>query len=97
MYQPIFPVWVEDYRQKEGCVLLATADFAAAGAMSSAAAVRDHIEVSYSVTEKQRDGDLLANIKGIDGAMLTLPQAPEDWPDRRFLEHRFKQFRERLG
>ena len=32
-----------------------------------------------SPLQKQRDGDLLANIKGIDGARLTLPQAPEDW------------------
>ena len=180
VYQPIFPVWVGDFRQEEGYALLATADFATAGAVSSAAAARERIEVSYSVTEarirnhqawfsartkaaycwrcafsglpvrellvgahivpdaegglpsvqngicmsalhhvafdshligvdpdyrihvasplqKQRDGDLLANIKGIDGARLTLPQAPEDWPDRRFLERRFKQFRERLG
>ena len=180
VYQPVFPVWVEDFRQEEGYVLLATADFAPAATVSSVAAVRERIEVSYSVTEarirnhqawfsartkaayswrcafsglpvrellvgahivpdaegglpsvrngicmsalhhvafdshligvdpdycvhvasplrKQRDGDLLANIKGIDGARLTLPQAREDWPDRRFLERRFKQFRERLG
>ena len=50
-----------------------------------------------SPLREQRDGDLLANIKGIDGARLGLPQAREDWPARRFLERRFKQFREALG
>ncbi len=51
VYQPIFPVWVGDFRQEEGYALLATADFATAGAVSSAAAARERIEVSYSVTE----------------------------------------------
>ena len=179
-YQPIFPVWVADFRQEEGYVLLATADFAVAGVTTPAAAVRESIEASYSpimtrtrnhqawfsartkaayrwrcafsglpVRElligahivpdseggppsvrngicmsalhhvafdshligvdpdyrvhlaaplrEQQDGDLLANIKGIDGAELRLPRAPEDWPDRRFLERRFKQFQETLG
>ncbi len=49
-YQPIFPVWVEAFRQEEGHVLLATADFAVAEAASPAAAVRDSIEASYSLT-----------------------------------------------
>ncbi len=179
-YQPIFPVWVEDFRQEEGCVLLATADFAVTEVVSPVAAVRESLEASYSpITTRtrnhqawfsartkaayrwrcafsglpvrellvgahivpdaeggppsvrngicmsalhhiafdsnligvdpdyrvhvasplreQRDGDLLANIKGIDGARLGLPQAREDWPARRFLERRFKQFREALG
>ena len=51
VYQPIFPVWVKDFRREEGHVLLATADFAAVGAAASATAVRERIEVSYSVTE----------------------------------------------
>jgi putative restriction endonuclease len=180
MYQPILPVWVGDFRQEEGYVLLATADFAVAGVASPATAVRESIEASYSVSttrtrnhqawfsartkaayrwrcafsglpvrellvgahivpdheggaasvqngicmsalhhvafdsqligvdpdyrvhvasplREHQDGDLLANIKAIDGALLRLPQAREDWPDRRFLERRFKQFRETLG
>ena len=179
-YQPVFPVWVEDFRQEEGYVLLATADFAVAEVVSPVAAVREGIEASYSAIttrirnhqawfsartkaayrwrcafsglpvrellvgahivpdaeggppsvrngicmsalhhvafdshligvdpdyrvhvasplREQQDGDLLANIKRIDGARLRLPQAPEDWPDRRFLDRRFKQFREMLG
>ena len=179
-YQPIFPVWVEDFRQEEGYVLLSTADFAVAGVVSPAVAVRESIEASYSLVatrtrnhqawfsartkaayrwrcafsglpvrellvgahivpdaeggppsvrngicmsalhhvafdshligvdpgyrvhvasplREQHDGDLLANIKEIDGGLLRLPQAREDWPDRRFLERRFKQFQEMLG
>ena len=179
VYQPIFPVWVKDFRQEEGYVLLATADFAVAGVVSPVAAVRESLEASYSLVatrarnhqawfsartkaayrwrcafsglpvrellvgahivpdaeggapsvrngicmsalhhvafdshligvdpdyrvhvasplREQQDGDLLANIKGIDGARLGLPQAPEDWPDRRFLERRFKRFQEML-
>lgn len=179
-YQPVFPVWVEDFRQEEGYVLLATADFAVTEVVSPVAAVREGIEASYSAIttrtrnhqawfsartkaayrwrcafsglpvrellvgahivsdaeggppsvrngicmsalhhvafdshligvdpdyrvhvasplREQQDGDLLANIKRIDGARLRLPQAPEDWPDRRFLDRRFKQFREMLG
>ena len=49
-YQPIFPVWVEAFRQEEGHVLLATADFAVAEVVSPAAAVRESIEASYSLT-----------------------------------------------
>ena len=49
-YQPIFPVWVEAFRQEEGHVLLATADFAVAEVVSPAAAVRESIESSYSLT-----------------------------------------------
>lgn len=180
VYQPIFPVWIEDFRQEEGCVLLATADFAVAGVASPASAVRESIEASYSLVatrtrnhqawfsartkaayrwrcafsglpvrallvgahivpdalggppsvpngicmsalhhvafdshligvdpdyrvhvasplREQQDGDLLATIKGVDGVLLRLPQAREDWPDRRFLERRFKQFQEMLG
>ena len=176
-YQPILPVWVADFRQEGGYVLLATADFAVAGVTTPAVAVRESIEASYSLIatrtrnhqawfsartkaayrwrcafsglpvrellvgahivpdgdggppsvrngicmsalhhvafdshligvdpdyrvhvasplREQLDGDLLANIKGIDGALLRLPKAREDWPDRRFLERRFRQFRE---
>ena len=179
-YQPIFPVWVEVFRQEEEHVLLATADFAVAEAVSPAAAVRESIEASYSLTttrtrnhqawfsartkaayrwrcafsglpvrellvgahivpdaeggppsvqngicmsalhhvafdsqligvdpdyrvhvaaplREQQDGDLLATIKGIDGTLLRLPRAREDWPDRGFLERRFEHFREKLG
>ena len=49
-YQPIFPVWVADFRTDAGFVLLATADFAVAEAASPAAAVRESIEASYSLT-----------------------------------------------
>ena len=48
-YQPIFPVWVEHFRQEEGYVLLATADFAVGGVVSPVDAVRERIEASYSL------------------------------------------------
>ena len=55
-YQPIFPVWVEDFRQEEGCVLLATADFAVTEVVSPVAAVRESLEVSYSpITTRTRN------------------------------------------
>lgn len=50
VYQPIFPVWIADFRTHD--VLLATADFLAAGqpAPLPAAAIADAIPVSYSST-----------------------------------------------
>ena len=47
-YQPIFPVWVKGYKQEEGYVLLATADFEVPK-VGSANTVRDSIEASYSL------------------------------------------------
>ena len=49
MYQPIFPVWVKEFKQEEGYVLLATADFEAAR-MGSADTAREGVEASYSST-----------------------------------------------
>ena len=52
VYQPVFPVWVADFRAAESHVLLATADFMAAGQQphQPVAAMRDSVEVSYSAT-----------------------------------------------
>ncbi len=52
VYQPVFPVWVADFRPAEDHVLLATADFVAAGQQphQPVAAMRDSVEVSYSAT-----------------------------------------------
>lgn len=47
IYQPIFPVWIKDFKQEEECVLLATADFEIPE-VGSANTVRDSIEASYS-------------------------------------------------
>ena len=47
IYQPIFPVWIKDFKQEEGYALLATADFEVPE-VGSANTVRDSIEVSYS-------------------------------------------------
>ena len=47
IYQPIFPVWIKDFKQEEGYALLATADFEVPK-VGSANTVRDSIEASYS-------------------------------------------------
>ena len=47
IYQPMFPVWIKDFKQEEGYVLLATADFEVPE-LGSANTVRDRIEASYS-------------------------------------------------
>ena len=47
IYQPIFPVWIKDFKQEEGYALLATADFEVPK-VGSANTVRDNIEASYS-------------------------------------------------
>ncbi|MDE2723564.1 MAG: HNH endonuclease, partial [Gemmatimonadota bacterium] len=47
IYQPIFPVWIKDFKQEEGHVLLATADFEIPE-LGSANTARDSIEASYS-------------------------------------------------
>lgn len=47
IYQPIFPVWIKDFKQEEGHVLLATADFEIPK-VDSANTARDSIEASYS-------------------------------------------------
>ena len=49
VYQPIFPVWVEQSRLEEGYVLLATAD-AAAGKEKLAVVAMEGVEASYSLT-----------------------------------------------
>ena len=48
-YQPIFPVWVKEFKQEEGYVLLATADFEVAK-IGSADTAGEGIEASYSST-----------------------------------------------
>ena len=48
MYLPIFPVWVKEFKQEEGYVLLATADFEVPE-VGSANTVRDSNEASYSL------------------------------------------------
>ena len=48
-YQPIFPVWVREFKKEEGYVLLATADFEVAR-IGSADTARESIEASYSLT-----------------------------------------------
>ncbi len=54
------------------------------------------IHVARSVRDG-RDGPLLDNLKGLDGARLRLPVRPEDRPDREFLDWRFERFREAAG
>lgn len=40
----------------------------------------------------QRDGPLLAALRGLDHSRLRLPASRSDWPDRTFLEERFTVF-----
>ena len=47
IYQPIFPVWIKDFKQEKGYALLATADFEILE-VGSANTARDSIEASYS-------------------------------------------------
>ena len=49
VYQPIFPVWVERFREDQGYALLAAADFIDAGNIPTLG-VRDSVEASYSLT-----------------------------------------------
>lgn len=48
-YRPVFPVWIERFFEDAGHVLLAATELAGADERP-AAAVRDHVEASYSVT-----------------------------------------------
>lgn len=48
-YRPVFPVWIERFFEDAGHVLLAATESAGADERP-AAAVRDHVEASYSVT-----------------------------------------------
>ena len=41
---------------------------------------------------ERHDGDLLANLKDLDGTRLRLPSQRDDWPDPAYLEQRFAQF-----
>ena len=53
VYQPVFPVWIEDFRPKDGYVLVATADFEHHGQSSVVAsrfALPSEIETIYSLT-----------------------------------------------
>ena len=53
VYQPVFPVWIADFRPTAGHVLLATADFVVPGQQQNEhriEAVRDSVDVSYSLT-----------------------------------------------
>ena len=59
VYQPIFPVWVEDFRTEDGYVLVATADFQHHGqssvlasrfALPSEFALSSEIDPTYSLT-----------------------------------------------
>ena len=53
VYQPVFPVWIEDFRPEDGYVLMATADFEHRGQSSVMAlyeALPPEIEATYSLT-----------------------------------------------
>ncbi|MCE2440943.1 MAG: HNH endonuclease [Candidatus Latescibacteria bacterium] len=49
------------------------------------------VHVAPPLRERQ-DGDLLSNLKDLDGNRLHLPSQRDDWPDREFLEQRFETF-----
>lgn len=52
VYQPVFPVWIEDFRPADGYVLVATSDFDRHGESSvaaSLAALPSEIEATYSL------------------------------------------------
>ena len=52
-YQPVFPVWIEDFRPEDGYVLVATVDFERHGESSvaaSLAALPSEIETRYSLS-----------------------------------------------
>lgn len=179
VYQPVFPVWIADFRPGGRHVLLATADLMVAGQQlhQQVAAVMDRVEVSYSSTTARNrnhqawfsartkaayrhrcafsglpvrellvgahirpdtdggpasvkngicmstlhhgafdsyligvdpehrihisrrllddvDGQLLAQLKDLDGARIGLPADRNDWPDPVHLGYRFERFRE---
>lgn len=50
------------------------------------------VHVSPQLQEEQ-DGELLAELKGLDGTRLRLPADPDEWPGRDFLDRRFTRFR----
>lgn len=52
------------------------------------------VHVSPRLSE-QKDGQLLANLKGLNGTPLRLPMREDDWPGKDFLDYRFKQYQER--
>lgn len=54
------------------------------------------VHVSSQLREK-RDGELLEGLKGLDGARLGLPEDPDDWPMRDYLERRFARYRKTLA
>ncbi|MCE2539585.1 MAG: HNH endonuclease [Acidobacteria bacterium] len=53
------------------------------------------VHVSSQLRDK-RDGELLEGLKGLDGTGLRLPEDPDDWPMRDYLERRFAHYRETL-
>ena len=53
------------------------------------------VHVSFQLRDK-RDGELLEGLKGLDGTRLGLPEDPDDWPMRDYLERRFTRYRETL-
>ena len=52
------------------------------------------VHVSSRLSE-QKDGELLANLKELNGTPLRLPLREEDWPGKDLLDYRFKQYQER--
>ena len=54
------------------------------------------VHVSSPLREQQ-DGELLEELKGLDGTKLRLPANPDEWPQRNFLERRFARFRATRG
>ena len=49
------------------------------------------VHVALPLRER-KDGDLLSNLKDLDGTRLRLPSQRDDWPDPAFLEQRFAHF-----
>ena len=62
---------------------------------SSASTPTTGSHVSSQLRDK-RDGELLEGLKGLDGTGLRLPEDPDDWPMRDYLERRFAHYRETL-
>ena len=54
------------------------------------------VHVSASLLE-EKDGELLATIKDLDGTRIRLPADREDWPDPALLERRFSEFSHARG
>ena len=62
VYQPVFPVWIEDFRPEDGYVLVATADFEYRGQSSVVASrveLSPQIEATYSFREDDDPGQHL--------------------------------------